>query len=358
MEGTQVDWSMRDRAPGLVDWKSASSIGRSLAGAGPTLDAEDRAAMRAGLAAAVDESVGLVADATHVRLTGPAPRAWTMSRGEWIDANLRSLERTVEPMVVRTIAAQGGRRSGPVRGRTLGAQIGGLFGYVSRKVLGQFDPFLPPDDEGLIYFVGPNVAEAERRMGLDPADFRLWLALHEVTHRIQFSAAPWLRGHLLTSIDSYLSMTDLDVRRMADDLRRAVAELRSGGEARALGVMYAVMTPEQRRVFHRMQATMSLIEGHASFVMNAVGAERLATFPQLRAALQQRRQVGGLERTFQQAIGFDHKVKQYGTGERFVTEIVGLAGVDTFNAVWVTPGNLPTPDEIAEPERWLSRVHR
>lgn len=356
MEQSQVDWSMRDRAPGLVDWKTASSIGRNLAGSGPTLTPDERAALRRDVAVSVDESTDLVVACTGLSRAAVPARAWTMSRGEWIDANMRSLERAIEPMVVRTIAAQGVARPGAVRSRTLAAQVGGLFGYVSRKVLGQYDPFLPPDDEGLIYVVGPNVAEAEQRMGLDRADFRMWLALHEVTHRVQFAAAPWLRGHILTSIDSYLSMTQLDLRRALDNMRRAAGELRDGGEVRTLGVIYALMTDEQRTLFHRMQATMSLIEGHASYVMNAVGAERLATFERLRTALHERRRVGNLERTFQQAIGFDHKVKQYGTGERFVDEVVRLAGMDAFNVVWVTPGNLPTGEEIAEPARWLARV--
>ena len=349
---------MQGRAPGLIDWKTASAIGRSFTGSGPTLSADERGRMRETIASSVAEAAGLVVDNTGLRLSGPSPRAWTMSRGEWIEANFRSLERTIEPMVVRTIAAQGGRRGSAVRSRTLAAQIGGLFGYVSRKVLGQFDPFLPPDDEGLIYFVGPNVAEAERRFAFDQDEFRLWIALHEVTHRVQFSAAPWLRGHILTSIDSYLSMTQLDLKRTAENLARALNDLRSGGELRTLGVIYALMTPEQRRLFHRMQATMSLVEGHASFVMNTAGSERLTTLERMREALRSRRNVGNLERTFQQAIGFDHKVQQYGTGERFVAEVVERAGMDAFNAVWTTPGNLPTTEEIAEPAIWLSRVHR
>lgn len=358
MEASRPDWSMRGRTPGLIDWRTASAVGRSLTGSGPTLTSDDRVSMRADLASAVDESLGLAGAAAGLEPSGPAPRAWTMSRGEWIDANFRSLERTIEPMVVRTIAAQGGRRGGNLRSHTIAAQIGGLFGYVSRKVLGQFDPFLPPDDEGLIYFVGPNVAEAERHFGFDRADFRVWIALHEVTHRLQFSAAPWLRGHILTSIDSYLSMTQLDLRRTAENLARAASELRAGGEMKTLGMVYALMTPEQRKLFHRMQATMSLVEGHASWVMNSAGRGRLATLPAMQEAMRSRRSIGSLERTFQQAVGFDHKMRQYGTGERFVTSVIERAGVVAFNAVWETPGNLPTTEEIAEPELWLARVHR
>jgi coenzyme F420 biosynthesis associated uncharacterized protein len=222
--------------------------------------------------------------------------------------------------------------------------------------MGQFDPFLPPDDEGLIYFVGPNILEAEKRFDFVPEDFRLWLALHEVTHRVQFSHANWLRGHVLTMIDSYLQMTDLDPKRIGDNLKRLVADVRGGGQLRSAGLMFAVMTPEQRAMFLRMQATMSLIEGHASYVMNTAGGDHIPSVDRMRQSLEARRRVGGVERIFQQTIGFDHKIKQYGDGEAFVTAVVQHAGMEAFNRVWLTPANLPTADEMADPPRWLARV--
>jgi len=357
MEPPTIDWGMEERALGLVDWRSASRVGRSLTGSGPSLTAADRAAMREELSRSVTTAESLVADFTGLEVRGPRPRAWTMSRGEWSDANLHSIERVIEPMVVRTITAQRGRSAAnPLRSKALGAQLGALFGYISRKVLGQFDPFLPPDDEGLIYFVGPNVAEAERRFAFDRSEFRLYLALHEVTHRVQFSDAVWLRGHILTTIDSYLSATELDPRRLAENVGTFVEELRSGRAPGGIGFALSLMTPEQRELFHRVQATMSLIEGHASFVMNGVGRGRLKTFERMKRTLAERRRTGGLERAFQQVIGFDHKIKQYGAGERFVTEVVERAGMEGMNLVWRTPLNLPGADEIGEPGRWLARV--
>jgi coenzyme F420 biosynthesis associated uncharacterized protein len=292
--------------------------------------------------------------------TGPAPRAWVMGRGDWVEANMRSIERAIEPMLVRTVEAHAGRGSvDPKRLRTkaLGAQVGALFGYVSRKVMGQFDPFLPPDDDGLIYFVGPNLLDAEGRFGLDAEDFRKWIALHEVAHKVQFSHANWLRGHVLTSLDTYIQMTQLDAKRIAENLGRLVGEIRGGAQLKTLGIMYALMTPEQRAVFLRMQATMALVEGHASYVMNET-AERagIATLPHMKRMLASRRSVGGLEKTFQQAIGFDQKIRQYGTGEAFVSHVVERAGMGVFNRVWSSPATLPHTEEIAEPERWLARV--
>lgn len=356
METSAVDWSMRGRAPGLIDWRTASQVGRSVAGSGPSLNSESRAAFREDMSGAVAAAEALVGEFTGLTAHGASSRAWVMGRGDWIDANFRSIERAIEPMLVSTLMAEKGGVPIGLRTKALGAQIGGLFGYVSRKVLGQFDPFLPPDDEGLIYFVGPNILEVEKRFALVPRDFRLWLALHEVTHRVQFSAADWLRGHILTMLDSYLQMTDLDPARIMENLRRVAQDVRGTAQWRTIGVMYALMTPPQREHFHRMQAMMSLVEGHASFVMNKVGDGRIASLDRLRSALAQRRSIGGLEKVFQQAIGFDHKIKQYGAGEVFVEHIVDRAGMEALNSAWLSPLNLPTPGEMSEPELWLSRV--
>jgi len=360
METSAVDWSMRDRTPGLIDWRSASQVARTVAGAGPTGTPEERDALRDSLWSAVTSAEELVSGFTGMTSQGPGPRAWAMGRGDWVDANMRSIERSIEPMLVRTVEAHAGRGSAEgrkLRNKALGAQIGGLFGYVSRKVMGQFDPFLPPDDDGLIYFVGPNILEVEGRFGLKPEDFRKWISLHEVTHKVQFSHANWLRGHVLTSLDSYIQMTQLDVKKMAENLARLLGEIRGGSQQKTLGVMYALMTPEQRAVFLRMQATMALVEGHASYVMNGV-AERagIETLSHMKNMLASRRSVGGLEKTFQQAIGFDQKIRQYGTGEAFVSYVVEKAGMEVFNRVWTSPATLPHTEEIAEPDRWLARV--
>ena len=360
METSAVDWSMRDRAPGLIDWRSASRVARTVAGAGPTGSPEDREALRESLSSAVVSVEGLVRDLTGMSSGRTSPRAWVMGRGDWVDANMRSIERAIEPMLVRTVEAHGGSGAADarkLRNKALGAQIGALFGYVSRKVMGQFDPFLPPDDEGLIYFVGPNVLDAEQRFALDTEDFRRWIALHEVAHKVQFSHADWLRGHVLTSVDTYIQMTQLDAKRIAENLGRLIGEVRGGAQLKTLGVIYALMTPEQRAVFLRMQATMALVEGHASYVMNATSERAgIGTLAQMRRMLASRRSVGSLEKTFQQVIGFDQKIRQYGTGEAFVAHVVGRAGMEVFNRVWSSPTTFPSTEEIAEPGLWLARV--
>ena len=224
-------------------------------------------------------------------------------------------------------------------------------------MLGQYDAFLPADDEGLLYFVGPNLVEVERRFELPRRDFRLWVSIHEVTHRVQFGATPWLRPHLEGLIGRYLQTVQIDSREMVAQLRRAVDAVRAGADWRGMNGILLIMSDEQRALIARMQALMTLLEGQATFVMNEVATGRVDDLDRMRNALRDRRRSrGGVEKVFQQAIGFESKVQQYASGERFVREVVAEAGMEGFNRVWQDEANLPTPEEIADPARWVGRV--
>jgi coenzyme F420 biosynthesis associated uncharacterized protein len=357
MDATRVDWSMGSHAARLADWDTALSVGRRVAGPGVSVPAVERARMREDFADLVPLSEALVRDFTGLSNGSVRSRAWVMGRGEWIRANLGGLQRMLEPLADRILAKQSGQ--GAIRRKAIGAQAGALLGYVSRRVLGQYDAFLPPDDEGLLYLVGPNVAEVERRFALPQRDFRLWISLHEVTHLVQFAAAPWLRGHIRDQIDRYLGGISLGSKELGEQLRRAVDEIRAGADPRGLGGLFLLLTPEQREVVMHVQGVMSLLEGHASFVMNEVGEGRVDELGRMRAALaERRRRAGSVERTFQRAIGFDKKIQQYDAGERFVREVVARAGMEAFNRVWLDPSALPSVEEVAEPDRWIERVAR
>ncbi len=355
MDATSVDWSMGSAASRMADWQTAHDLGRRVAGASIAVTPVQRARMREDFAELVSESDRLIRDFTGLSADGFRTRAWVMSRGEWIGANLKGLQRLMEPLAERMETLKPGGRA-EVRRKALALQIGGLLGYVSRKVLGQYDVFLPPDDEGLLYFVGPNVAETEHRFRLPPRDFRLWIALHEVTHRVQFGATPWLRGYLRELVDMYFGTVQLDGKQLVQQLQRAAQEARSGADWRGVGAFFLLLSPEQREIFYRMQSVMSVLEGHASFVMNELAEGRVEDLAKMKRSLQARRQSSNLERNFQRAIGFESKVKQYDAGEHFVRTVVDGAGMEAFNLVWVDRTNLPTLAEIAEPQLWLSRV--
>ena len=354
MEAT-IDWSMGSRAAALVDWGTVSQTGRRVGGSGPPTPSVERARMREDLAEVVPYAETLIEEFTGLSSDDPRARAWLMSRGEWVNANARGLQRLLEPLAERVLP-EGAPRS-ELRRKALGAQIGALLGYVSRKVLGQYDAFLPPDDDGLLYFVGPNLVEVERRFQLPRRDFRLWVSIHEVTHRVQFGATPWLRPHLEGLIGRYVHTVQIDSREVFAQLRRAVDAVRRGADWRGMNGILLIMNDEQRALFARMQALMTLLEGHATFVMNEAAAGRVDDLDRMRNALRERRTSRtGVEKAFQQAIGFETKAKQYASGERFVRDVVTAAGMDGFNRVWRDEANLPSPEEIADPARWVGRV--
>ncbi|MGZ4132267.1 MAG: zinc-dependent metalloprotease [Actinomycetota bacterium] len=349
-----VDWTMGSAAAQLADWGTAIDVGRRIAGAGPHVSHPDRARMREELGALVVQAETLVTDFTGLEVTGFRSRAWAMGRGDWIRQNLGGLQRVLEPLAQRMIAKRPDRPA--LARKTMGGEIGAVVGYVSRRVLGQFDVFLPPDDDGLIYFVGPNLVEVEQRFGLSPRDFRLWVSIHEVTHRVQFSSAPWLRAYLLKLVNEYLRSVSLEPGDLMEQLKRAVEQVKGGADVRGPGGLLLLLTPEQREVFERTQGMMSLLEGHASFVMNEVARDHVADLPRMERALKERRSTTGIEKRVQRVIGFDQKVRQYDAGERFVRQVVRQAGQDTLNLVFSAPSALPSSAEIAEPARWLHRV--
>ena len=346
---------MGSQAARLADWETALAIGRRVAGPGVGVPPAERARMREDFAELVASAEDRITDFTALDPGGFRSRAWVMGRGEWIRANLGALQRMLEPLAGRILAKRSGH--GALRRRALGAQAGALLGYVSRRVLGQYDAFLPPDDEGLLYFVGPNVAEVEQRFLLPPRDFRLWIATHEVTHRIQFGAAPWLRGHIRGQVDRYLGTISLESTDFGKQVRRAMEEVRSGADLRGMGGLFLLLNDEQREIVRHVQGVMSLLEGHASFVMNEVAKDQVRDLARMRRALaERRRRASGVERSFQRAIGFDKKIEQYDAGERFVREVVSGAGMEGFNRVWLASESLPSVEEIAEPSRWVARV--
>ncbi|MGH3117156.1 MAG: zinc-dependent metalloprotease [Gaiellales bacterium] len=343
----------------LVDWKGAGRSARRFAGATVQVAPAERAHLAEDVAEAVADADKLVSEFTGLALDGsPGSRPWVMTRGEWIDQNLRGLEQVLEPVARKLLESRNGHGSGTLRRRVLAFQFGAILGFLARKVLGQYDLFLPGDDRDLVYFVGPNILELERRHRFPKRDFRLWLALHEVTHRLQFEAVPWLRPYVGDLVDSYLGTIELDARKLLERLRRALDEMRAGTTQRDLGILFMLMSPEQRETFRRMQALMSLLEGHGNYVMQTLSEGRVRGAERMQRTLQQRRRQGGLGRAMQKAVGLDVKVRQYDMGANFVSEVSSLAGDEGFARVWERPENVPTLDEIARPQYWVERVAR
>jgi coenzyme F420 biosynthesis associated uncharacterized protein len=338
----------------LIDWQAAGRIARLAAGGGPSVGRSEQDGMNDDFREAIAQAESLISEFTGLAIDGPPTRPWVMSRAQWIERSLRGFETAIEPLARRALERGRDGPSAGIRRKVLAGQAGALLGYVSRRVLGQYDLFLPPDDRDLLYFVGPNVFTLERKFAFQPQEFRLWLSLHEVTHRFQFAGVPWLRDHVMSLVDTYLESVELDPRRLVEIVRRAVEEARRGVRWQGLGIVFLLMTEEQRETFRRMQAVMALLEGHGNHVMHSLARGRIRSGERMRRALDRRR--AGVNRAFQRAIGLEAKVAQYGLGERFVAGVVERVGPEGFAKVWERPEHLPSLEEIYRPERWVERV--
>ncbi len=246
------------------------------------------------------------------------------------------------------------------------AEVGAVLAALSSRVLGQFDPYSTPADQpgaGRLLLVAPNVLQAERTMEVDPADFRLWVCLHEQTHALQFAAAPWLADHLRQRtrgllVDTATSTRELAAAKFREKLavvgRALLAALRGDGASLAEGFLSA----EQRETLAEVTAVMALLEGHADVAMDAVGAGVVPTVGVIRSKFERRRDgAGRFDVVLRRLLGMDAKIAQYRDGAAFVRAVEAKVGRDGLNAVWAEPGNLPTAREIADAPAWVRRVH-
>jgi coenzyme F420 biosynthesis associated uncharacterized protein len=343
----------------MVDWDLAVSIGSRLAGEGPSITREDAAAAVAELRAGADRSTGLVREFTGLVAGERTAPVLVVDRPGWVQANADGFATILGP-VLDKLSEKKGSPTGlalAVGSRVTGAEVGALLGFLAGKVLGQFDPF--SGDRGRLLLVAPNIVQAEREIGADPSDFRLWVCLHEETHRVQFTAVPWMRDHIQSQIDTLVEGVDVDPAKMAamvfDALRRAGDVISGKGDASLIDLF---ATPAQREVIDRVTGVMSLLEGHADVVMDGVGPEVIPTVADIRRRFNERRKgSGSVDRLIRRLLGLDAKMAQYRDGAAFVRAVVDKVGMDDFNAVWAKADNLPTLAEIHDPDSWVARVH-
>ncbi|WP_344782012.1 zinc-dependent metalloprotease [Gordonia caeni] len=335
-----------------MDWGLAASLGRKIARPGPRVTRYTMAQARAELADAAVRAEAPVREVTGLADGLPVPTARILDRSGWIDAAATSM-----PAMLGENAASSG---GGVVGKVAGAQAAGLLAFLSSAILGQYDPFSPDPETGepgVLMLVAPNIIAVERQLRAVPADFRLWVCLHEVTHRVQFSANPWLAGYMQSNVgvlsgDAGESMNDL-VSRLTESLRSGRPR-----EKGMLGVMQLLQTPEQYDAFERVMVLGTLLEGHADHVMDAVGPAQVPTVAAIRQAFDARRQrpQNPIQRLIRALIGMDAKLAQYVRGKAFVDAVVGQVGMAAFNTVWTSPETMPTMAEIGEPDQWIARV--
>ncbi len=339
----------------VVDWGLARATGRRLAPSGPGSSREEAITAVADLRALARYAVDPVRERTGLD-AGEAPEAVVVDRGTWIDSNIDGFRLVLAPLLER-MATENPSVVTAVGSRVTALQMGGVLGYLSGKVLGQFEAFTTAR-QGRLLLVAPNIVTAERSLDVEPRDFRLWVCLHEETHRVQFGGVPWLGGHLVAEIHDYLALADpsamQSMKRFAAGLGAVLSAVRGDSDA---SLVDAVQTDEQRVVFDRITALMSLLEGHADHVMDDVGPEIVPTVEAIRAKFDQRRgEPGAVDGLARRLLGLDAKMRQYSEGRSFVSGAVDLVGRDGFNRVWTDPTTLPTRDEVLDPAAWCRRV--
>src|SRR3954452_6607766 len=343
---------------GMVDWSLARQIARFAAGSHPKAD------LRFDFEASLAEAEAHLGKYTSLALTAPIPDPERVDRAQWAEINLGAMEDLLGPVTERLATRRNGAGplAGPLRatlGATIAAEAGLVMGYMSQRVLGQYElSLLQPEQAPRLLFVTPNLGRAVADLKIDRESFLGWVVLHELTHVFQFSGVPWLRGHLGGLLEEYLATVDVRVERGAagglpaiPNLQRLVELFREGG------LIALVQTREQRRIMDGVQATMAVIEGYSEHVMDAVGENVLPAYAGLREAMDRRRRSRSApERILQRLLGLDMKMRQYELGKRFCDGVVERNGRATLGHVWDGPESLPTLAEIDDPEAWVARI--
>jgi coenzyme F420 biosynthesis associated uncharacterized protein len=352
----------------IVDWRLAAATGARIVPPGPRVDLGDAVAIVEDLrrkAAIADDHVAAI---TGLDAAADTATTVVVDRPDWIRANVDSFALLTDPLIDALLEKRGTAMPGPivvaVGARVTGVEVGVILSYLATRVLGQFELLGPPRTSaedtapGRLTLVAPNIVAAERAMQVDPSDFRLWVCLHEVTHRTQFAAAPWLHGHVQDQLREFLLGSELDTAAIIARLRAALSGLADVVRGRSdVSLVELVQTPEQRVVLDRLTGLMSLLEGHADVVMDLAGKSSVPSVATIRSRFEgRRRDVGPVAKVLRRLIGLEMKMKQYAEGAAFVREVIDAIGMPGLNAVWSGPELLPTAEEIRKPQLWLDRT--
>lgn len=347
-----------DRMAQFVDWDLAAATAKTLGKGGPEISLAEATAVVEELRSLTDDAAGHVN--AFAKLTPQVAHhpVKVVDRADWAGVNIDGLQKVITPLADKL---SGGRElnglSAMIGPRLTGVQAGTVLAYLSGRVLGQFEVF--SSEPGELMLVAPNIVETERKLDVVPRDFRLWVCLHEVTHRSQFTAVPWMRGYFLSQVQAFADAAQTGNDQLADRLRAALGALADSvrnPESRT-SVLDIVQTPAQKVIIERLTALMTLLEGHAEFVMDGVGPDVVPSVEEIRARFNKRRESHNpIERVVRRLLGIEMKMRQYAEGHKFVQTVVERVGIDHFNRIWTAPETLPTTDDIADPDAWITRV--
>lgn len=332
----------------MVNWEFAATVGAKLARPAPPTTEYTREQAIAELSDASRRAEAPVRELTGLADGLAIPEAQIIDRPRWIAAAAESM---------RVMAGGDGGPSGFLSGRVTGAQTGAVLAFVSSGILGQYDPFTA-DGAGALLLVYPNIIAVERQLRVLPSDFRMWVCLHEVTHRVQFSANPWLADYMSGTLATLANEQEEDVAGMLGRLAEFVRSPKEQSENGIVDLLRAMQSESGRDALDRLLVLGTLLEGHADHVMDAVGPAVVPSVSTIRSRFEARRsrKQPPLQRIIRALIGMDAKMRQYTRGKKFVDHVVGRVGMERFNTIWRDAETLPKPAEIDDPDQWITRV--
>lgn len=353
-------------APDLISWPRVGSIARQII----KEEAPDEAWHRQWenyYRDMVARCYPVITEEMGRELPVPVESIQAFSRAEWIDANIANFKELFNPIEAMYRRMQSGTGlttvlMGDLNQVVLSSEVGVLLGYLARRVLGQYDLSLlgkEPVSAGRLYFVEPNIGSVQQELNLDPDDFRLWIALHETTHAYEFEANPWVREYFNSLLEEYFSYLSDDLTGFSSGLGglRSLVERARSNMNNGDSWIESVMSSEQRALFNKLQALMSIIEGYSNYIMNAVGERLLPSYNTIKERIEQRSaQRTPIEQLFVRITGLALKMEQYRLGESFINAVVEERGIKVANRIWDGPDYLPTLEELRNPQSWIARV--
>jgi len=372
-----------------VDWDFARTVASKIAKKVETPDAYMADSIHEDLIRMTTQAEELVVAETGLSPKSEA-KAKVIDRLGWVDANIASFQRLLKPLLenldedvedkieVEFSETDLGKKIGSlaetadpiikavkdvvkeIGPKTAGAEVGALLGFMSGRVLGQYDLLVAeddsPQDQDWVYYVGPNILSIEHNYGFPPEEYRLWIAIHECTHRAQFMGVPWLRPYFLSMVDDLLSSVDPDPKQLVESVKNAINNDDSKEEISG-GLAMKLASPEQRVIINRVSGLMSLLEGHGDIVMDRAGKDLIPSQPRFARVMSERRKnASGIAKFVQKITGMEAKMAQYEEGEKFIKMVEDRGGRKLFDQVWTSPEALPTLEEIRDPQIWIDRV--
>ena len=344
-----------------VDWGLAEKVANQIANRAPFNDASYLKGLNESFSSFTSSAEKLVETSTGLKSFSGEAKAKVVDRSGWIRANFSSLKRLLKP-----ILAENHEKNGfSISSRIAALEIGAVLGWMSTRVLGQYDLLVLDNedlnDQDLVYYVGPNICAIERRYAFDPNGFRLWLAIHELTHRAQFTGVPWMREHYLSLVKNLLQEVQLDTNESTKKNNSQI-KLSKGIESPRLSefkISNFFTSIDQKDSINDIAALMTLLEGHGDVIMSRAGKGHVKNQERFEKVVTQRRKSAtGVTRIFQKLIGIEAKLAQYEQGEEFIYTIEESEGIDFLNSVWEHPDNLPKLEEIKDPNLWISRIKK